>query len=137
MPELMVATAILALTVTGILVAYLRCMELNEVSNNMSLAIQVAKSKMEDMKSTVFSQIKTTYNDVSFAVAGLNGRGISYVDDTNAQLLKLTVAICFQSNRRVIGEDKDLDGVLDVGEDSNGNGTIDSTAQLVSYIYDK
>ncbi len=138
LPELMVAVVILALTVTGILVSYLRCMQLNEISNNMSLAVQVAKSKMEDMKTTAFTQIKTTYNNVSFAVTGLNGRGVSYVDDTNAKLLKLTVTICFkESNKRVIGEDKDLDGVLDAGDDTNGNGMLDSPVELVSYIYDR
>jgi len=63
--------------------------------------------------------------------------GVVYVDDTNPELLEVTVSVCWQQVLRVIGEDKNLNGVLDAGEDTNGNGKIDSSVQLVTRIVNK
>jgi len=35
---------------------------------------------------------------------------------------------------KVIGEDKNLNGILDPGEDTNGNGIIDSPVELVTQV---
>jgi hypothetical protein len=37
----------------------------------------------------------------------------------------------------VYGEDKDLDGVLDAGEDLNGNGKLDAPVQIVDRIFQR
>ena len=130
--------AIMIIAFAGIMIAFLRCMELSELSKNSSISVQASKSRLETIKNTAFSQIKPTYNNVTFATAGINGIGVSYVDDTNPRLLKITVTFCWrQSNRRIIGEDKNLNGVLDVGEDQDGNGKIDSIVQLVSYVFNE
>ena len=138
LPELMVAGVVMILTMGGILISYIRCLELSEISKNMTFAVEAVKSKMEQIRSTPFNQIKITYDAVSFTALGLNGRGVSYVNDNNPQLLQVTVSFCWkQSNGRVYGEDKNLNGVIDAGEDSNANGTLDSPVQLMSYIYDR
>ncbi len=50
----------------------------------------------------------------------------------------VTVTFCWrQSNGRLMGEDSNLNGALNTGEDVNGNGTIDSPVQLIAYIYNE
>jgi hypothetical protein len=75
----------------------------------------------------------------SFPIADIlpSGRCWIYIDydyDNDGvgetDLLELTVSVCWKQKGRVIGEDKDLDGVLDSGEDANGNGMIDSSVEL-------
>ena len=133
--ELLIAAVIFILALTGILVSYIKCLELNEQSKNFSMAMHALESRIEEIKNTPFAQIKATYNNVTFTSANLNGIGVSVVDDTNASLLKVTVTFCWkQRNNRIIGEDANLNGQLTGGEDKNGNGLLDSPAQLVSYI---
>ena len=52
------------------------------------------------------------------------------------QFLLVTVSFSWrESGGRIIGEDLNLNGRLDAGEDKNGNGIIDSVVQFSSYIY--
>jgi len=136
--ELLLAAGILVLSLSGILVSYLACLELTEMSKNSSMALHEVKSKLEEIQNTTFDQIKATYDNTTFTLAGFNGMGVSYVDDSNLDLLLIDVAFCWrQPNGRVIGEDKNLNGQLDVGEDQNGNGQIDSLAQVASQIFER
>ena len=138
LPELMVAGVVMILTISGILISYLRCLELSEISKNMTFAVEAVKSKIEQIRSTPFNQIKITYDTISFTAPSLNGLGVSYVNDNNPQLLQVTVSFCWkQSNGRIYGEDKNLNGVINAGEDTNANGILDSPVELVSYIYDR
>jgi len=136
--ELMFASAIMIVTVTGILMSYLRCLELNEMTKNSALALKAATTRMETVKSTAFDQIKATYHNAAFGVVGLNGMGNIYVDDSVSDFLQVSVSISWRlRNGRLYGEDTDLDGALDVGEDSNGNGMLDAPVQLVSGVFEK
>ena len=136
--EIIIATAVFMIAFVGILLSYLRSVELSELSRNSSTAVQAARSRMEQIKDTSFSQIMGNYNIVTFTAAGLNGKGVSYVDNTNPDLLLVTISFCWQQkNGKIIGEDSNLNGLVDAGEDKNGNGMIDSPVQLVSYVYDK
>ena len=95
--------------------------------------MRAVSGRMETIKNTPFAQIEANYDRVSFASAGLNGIGISYVDvdDADSRLLKVTIPFCFRlPNGRVIGEDKDLDAALDAGEDLDGNGRLDSVTEI-------
>jgi hypothetical protein len=48
---------------------------------------------------------------------------------------KIRIVACWRNqNGRVIGEDKNLNGTLDAGEDLDGNGLIDSPAVIESYV---
>ena len=51
-------------------------------------------------------------------------------------LLTLHIAACWTSRGRVIGEDRNCNGVLDVaaGEDANGNGWLDSPAMASTRV---
>ena len=134
--ELMIAAAIFLVTFVGILASYLACLELSEMSKNSSIALHATKARMEAIKNTTFSQIKATYNNIPFAVTGFKGMGISYVDDTNPVLLKVTLSFSWKQPRgRTVGEDTNINGVLDAGEDKNGNGQLNSPVELVTYIF--
>lgn len=136
--EVMIATAILVTVLCGILATYIACFELISTSKNLTLAINSAQRKIEEIRNYSFSGISTDYNWTTFTVDEItleNSRGIVYVDNSNPDLLEITISVCWrQRGNRIIGEDLDLDGILDAGEDSNANGIIDSPVQLVTLI---
>lgn len=134
--ELLIAGVIFLLVFTGILATYIACLELAEISKNSSIATQTCKGRLETIKDTDFIQIQATYHQVGFTTPNFNGRGVSYVDILNGNVTRVTLVFCWkQPNGRVIGEDKNLNGQLDGGEDSNGNNRIDSLVNLVTDIY--
>jgi prepilin-type N-terminal cleavage/methylation domain-containing protein len=133
--ETILAIAILAFAVCAILQTYATCFALSSISENMNTATNAAQGLLEEMRSSSYVQLYDNYHGLIFTVNDIpNSRGIIYVDDTNPELLKITVTVCWKSGSRVIGEDRDLDGVLDPGEDVNGNGMIDSVVKLVTLI---
>src|SRR3989338_9446632 len=77
--ELLVASAILIITIVWILISYIRSLELAELSRNSSVAINASRSQIEQMKNTDFAQISTNFNNATFTVPGFNGIGVSYV----------------------------------------------------------
>lgn len=138
LPELMVSAMIMILAFMGILYTYVRYLELDELSRNTSLALQASQDKIETIKNTAYDQIVATYNNQTFTYTGINGRGSIRIDSTNPKLMLVTVTFCWkQSNGRLIGEDKNLNGVLNTGEDANANGSLDSPVQLIAYIYNE
>lgn len=136
--EVMIAAVVMILAFLGIMLTYVKCLELNEMSRNKSLATRAAKSRMEQINNSDFTQLTANYHAVPFFEAGINGAGVSYIDATDPELVQITVTFCWaQKNGLIVGEDADLDGVLDAGEDANGNGMLDSSVQLVTFRYDE
>jgi len=111
LPELLIAAALVAVVLISIVFSYMTCLQLNELAKNSSIAVRSARTRLEQIKNTDFDDIKAQYDEVSFTPALLNGSGVSYVDDSNPDLLAVTVTVCWQQrNGRIIGEDSDLDG---------------------------
>lgn len=138
LPELLVAVFILVLAVTGIILSYLQAMELQEVAQATSVATKAALSRIDQIRSTTYNQIKTTYNGVAFNVTGLNAKGVSYVNDDNPKLLLVKVEVSWkQRSNRVYGDDKNLNGQADAGEHVDAKGMMDSPVQLTSWIFEK
>lgn len=136
--EILVASAVLILAVTGILTSYLRAMELAETSRNMSRAIHAAQTRMEEIRSSEYDSIVAGYHQAQFLINGLDGYGISYVDNSTTDLLEIMVSVMWeQKDGRVYGEDKNLNGVIDAGEDINGNGMLDSPVFLRSRLFER
>lgn len=52
----------------------------------------------------------------------------------NPSLLDLHVAVTWSMQRRLIGEDRNANGILDLGEDANNNGWMDSVAMVSTRI---
>lgn len=137
MPELLIAVFILSVIFSGTMMVFIKTSELNEISANMSAATVVAANRVHQVESAAFSNIVADYDNVAFTTTGLNGRGVTYVDDTNPDLLVVTTVVSWrQKDGRLFGEDADLDGFLDGGEDANGNGRLDSPVELTTERYD-
>jgi len=137
--ELMVATFVMVVGFVGLLTTFIRCIELNEISRNSSIAVAAVKTQMEQIKNTnPPANMIAAFNAVPFAVNGLTGMGVSYVNNTtDPNLYEITVTVCWQQkNGRIFGEDTNLNGVLNAGEDANANGILDSAVQVVTFVYD-
>jgi prepilin-type N-terminal cleavage/methylation domain-containing protein len=157
LPEVLLAAAILAFTLCGILATYVACFKLITISKNASIATATAQGLLEEIRATPFPQITTmqlsvggtTYSpSISSCNSNLsvwnfpynmplNSRVALYVDDTLPDRLQVTISVCWRQGTNVIGEDTNLNGVLNAGEDKNGNCIIDSTVELVTYIVNR
>ncbi len=135
--ELMVATLIFTLTFAGAIPVFFRCIELAEMSRNSSTAVGAVKNQIAAIENTPFAQLTATYNNATFTAANLTGIGITYVTNPSADIAEVTLTFCWrQKNGRIIGEDANLNGQMNAGEDKNGNGILDSPVKLTTTIYD-
>lgn len=135
--ELLISVGLLAVVTTGTVAALLACLGLSSTSKNNHIATTAAIGLAEEIQGASFPDLVTDYDNLNFTVNALTAgsRGIIYVDDTNPDLLQVTISVCWrQAGSRIIGEDSDLDGVLDAGEDTNANGIIDSPVQIVMQV---
>jgi prepilin-type N-terminal cleavage/methylation domain-containing protein len=138
--EVILATAILASALVGILGTYVTCLVLITTSQNVNAATNAAQGIIEEIRSTPFTQVVDNYNGMVFTVNDIPfSAGVVYADDSvNAEFLDVTVSICWRQGNRIIGEDANLNGVLDSGEDTmEANGIIDSTVQLKTRVANK
>ena len=152
--EVLLATAIAAFAICGILLMYIVGMDLIRTSKNASIATSAAQGIMEKIRNTPFTDIPNMIIDVngisyspivvntnltrwSFPLPGNNlptNRCAVYVNDTDPEFLLVTISVCWRQGNRIVGEDINLNGALDAGEDANGNGIIDSTVELVTQV---
>ncbi len=133
--EVMLGVGILAFALCAILLTYISCSLLVATSKNMNTATNAALGLIEQIRSATFTNIMDDYNGINFVINGMSAnRGVVSVSDDNPELLEATVSVCWLQGDKIIGEDLDLDGVLDTGEDINANGVIDSPVELTTRI---
>jgi len=154
--EVLLAVAILAFTLCGILATYLTCFNLAGISKNTNIATSAAQGIIEQLRATAFPQISPamqfsvngiTYNSTLVSgniyvwkfpvpISSMRAKNmiVVYIDFTDPDLLKVTVSVCWQQGSKVIGEDLNLNGMVNAGEDINGNGLIDSPVELITQI---
>ncbi len=147
--ELLIATAILIVALVGLLAAYQGCFLLAENARNLTGSLNSAQAKMEKMRIYNFSLLSGDYAAGGiyniFPASGLDGnrKGKIYIQDVstelNGSLLQVRVVICWsEKGGRIIGEDKNLNGILDTtplpSEDTNSNGEFDSPCELVTLM---
>jgi hypothetical protein len=114
-----------------------------DIARNKTLAVTDASSTLEEIRDHTFEDITTDYASAgtpgdTFDLTTLTGKGKIYIDATNPELLVVKTVVCWQNKyNRTIGEDLDFDGVLDAGEDVDGDGEISSPVELVTYITEK
>jgi len=133
--EIMVAVVITAITLCGILLTYITSFALIKTSKNASMAASAERGLMDEIRNTSFPLIFSTYNGVTFTVNNMpSNKGVIYVDDTNPELLEVTISVSWQEGNKVIGEDTNFNGVLDSGEDLNSDNILNSPVELVTLI---
>jgi type II secretory pathway pseudopilin PulG len=136
--ELMIGTSVLIVALVGLLSSFAYLISLNENSSKLTLAMAACQSKMEEMRGSDFTTLHTTYNGTSFDPGGFpsgEAKGSVYIDNSNPNLLQVFVSVSWMTrSNRVIGEDKNLNGARDAGEDLNPNGRLDSPAQICALM---
>lgn len=134
--ELLIATTVCLLASVGILFTYVQCLDLNSINHDSSTVMQQTRNMMEEILASSPATVHDTYNEKTFPIEKPTGILLVKVNDQDPQLLIVTVkAFWKQSKGRIIGEDLNLDGILEQNEDANKNGELDSPYTLVSYIY--
>lgn len=155
--ELMLAAMILIVVLVALVGGYLLAFNLNETAKNLTIATYSVEQKLEEIRGYNFNLIFNDYNNTVFRaenatlVAGnppqilftpnLDTAGSVSVDNSDPNLLKITVSMCWrQQGGRIIGEDNGqgggipLNGILDGAEDANNNNIMDSPAQIVTLM---
>lgn len=134
--EILISTLILSSLFVGAVYVFIKCMELSEAARNTQTATLICRNRMNQIEAGAYNQIYATYNQATFTSADLNGIGVSYIDNSDPDVLKVTSVFCWrQSNGRIYGEDLNLNGQIDGSEDANNNGQLDSPVKLVTFVY--
>ncbi len=131
--EILVAIVIIAIMTGVILSLFFYCLNLNEKTRENLMAMVEVQNKLEEIRNLDYSSLSGGF----FLLNNLVGSGVIYVDNfTNPDLLTITVVISWLSEKdgQAIGEDKNFNGVLDAGEDLNGNGRVDSPVSLTTFL---
>ena len=113
MVELLITMVVAALVLNGVIMSLINSMILNEYNQEFSKAMNIARQKAEDVmtnKSNLDNVLNQT-GTLSLATDGIAGlfrvdvRGVDNVTLTQAQLLNVRIAVCWQSRSgRIVGE---------------------------------
>ena len=135
--EVLLAVSILAFCLCGILITYMNMFVLADLSRDFTKVSNGLQLKLEEIKRTSFAGL-SALNGTRFELNGFassDAEGAVEVSDTAySDLRRVRVIVSFRSHNRIIGEDTNLNGILNAQEDSNGNGRLDSPLELVSLI---
>lgn len=141
--ELLVSVVILVLVLVVLLQLYLYWFNLSETAASFFYAASQTQEKLEEIRNRSFYDFDSIVVDYGsggspgniFNLQQGNATGVIYVNNTNPELLEIEIVTSLLANTgRVVGEDADLDGILDAGEDANGNGKFDSPVTLKSFL---
>lgn len=145
--ELMVAVALLVAVLLGLLGVFIGCANLNETSRNLTIAMYGAQQQLEIIRNYDFEDIANGPSPLSidgspnlFDAAPLNGAGAMFISPFggDADIYQVRIVVTwFQKGGRQIGEDTDLDGILDAGEDDNNDGVLSSPAQISTLVTER
>lgn len=140
--ELVIGVGILLMTILGVISVYNHSILLSRLSEGRVLALESAQGKLEEMRMSSYTTLQLDYGSSpppgkpgnTFVPEGLSGMGnVAFFDQSNPAI-GVQVSVSWSEKGRLFGEDANLNGVLDAGEDTNGNGRLDSPVQLVTYF---
>ena len=138
--ELLFAVSILVAVIAGMVRLFVFTSTQADIAGRKTIAVSEAQTKLEEIRNHDYDLVATDYGSGgtpgnTFNLSLIDGMGVIYIDSSNAELLVLEVVVSWNNKyNRVVGEDQDLDGVLDAGEDTNSNGKLDSSVELITYL---
>ncbi|MBU4589882.1 MAG: prepilin-type N-terminal cleavage/methylation domain-containing protein [Candidatus Omnitrophica bacterium] len=136
--ELMIATAVLVVAIAGLLATFAGLFSLNENTRKLTLAATACQDKLEEIRNSSFAALYTLYNNTAFEPDGFaasDAEGTVYIDNTDPDLLEVAVSVSWRGrSNKIVGEDANLNGALDTGEDTNGDERLSSPAEIVTLI---
>lgn len=149
--EVAIALLLIALLAVGMSAALVYGLKMAQTGADKNTAVLAAIQRMESLRSSAYADLNSVppQNGVTFPVfypgtAQLLGRGntravtLSLLPSppnppNRASLIEVTVTVCWRDRwGRLYGEDSNLNGGLDPGEDLNGNGLLDSPVRLTT-----
>jgi len=141
--ELLVAFFVMALAIGALATIYPGLFTGVTMDTQNLRVWEIARAEIESLKNSDFATLYTQAKPPSlpqansFSTGSSSISGVYYVEqmfDKNSVLLtdlvRLEVVVCFKVGNRMIGEDKNLNGILDTGEDVDGNKKITSPVRL-------
>lgn len=135
--EILVASGILVIALTGLLATYAACFDLVETTRNSNLALNAAQKTLEEMRNVNFLNIFSSYNGTTFQASGMTANsslGFISINNSNPNLLSVAVGVCWrQRGSRIIGECNDSSGIL-AFSDANGDGRLNSPIELSTFM---
>ncbi|MDD5347466.1 MAG: type II secretion system protein [Candidatus Omnitrophica bacterium] len=153
--EVLVSASIFAFCLAGLLLTFMDLFILTDVSRDSTLAAESMRTQLERLHTASFENV-TLFNNTSFDVIDPNvlingtplviGRGHIEINtvtnpfsgETYADLRMARVVVSFRSRNRIVGEDQNLNGAWDEGEDQsgyvNGTGVLNSPVEAVILI---
>jgi prepilin-type N-terminal cleavage/methylation domain-containing protein len=144
--ELLLAAAILAFCLCGLMAVYVQMFVVTDLSRDFTIATNTMQGALERVKSMSLANITDLHN-TTFNVMGYNGtrvigRGVYQIADvvdsqtgaTYGDLKLVRAVVSFRSRNRVYGEDANLNGMLDTGEDTDGNGRLSSPVEASTMV---
>jgi prepilin-type N-terminal cleavage/methylation domain-containing protein len=138
--EVTLVVAIVIIVSVALLNSFMSCLALNETSRNITIAMNIARDKMEELVNKRLSWdeiIDASYNEAALVAAyGFHGSCNVRVIPINDKLKSVRIVVCWrQRGNRILGEDRNLNGVLDSGEDINPvNTQLDSPVVVETAI---
>ena len=150
--EVVVSTAVLVTGGGALLLGMHYTMAHSDYLNHAQIALQAAQGELERLSSENFSTLAT--DPLKYTGARQNGEAVPIINQelpggtlgvqiktfpagtpfATATLLDLSVAACWASRGRRMGEDLNCNGVLDPPEDANANGWLDSPAMVSTRV---
>jgi prepilin-type N-terminal cleavage/methylation domain-containing protein len=141
--EVALALAILAVTLSGLLLTYVSMFMLTDMQRDHALATNCLLAKLEEIRAMDFDSIPSAagafnLTDYGFP-ANQSCRGrvdvVTSFAGYPATLTKVRLTASYATRlNRTVGEDRNFNGALDSGEDVNNNSRLDSSAEVVSLI---
>lgn len=142
--EVLVTFFLLAFCLCGLLLTYINMLNLTELSRSLTLATNAVQKELEDIKRINFDSLMaldgTTFDIAGFSSSYAKGR-IEICDNITcpaiisySDLKRVRLVACFKSRGRIFGEDQNLDGSLNTGEDKNGNNRLDCPVEVITLI---
>jgi len=140
--EVLAAAGIMATCISGLLLTYINLFTVTDLMRDFTLAANAASQKVEELKHNSFDSIlafdNTTFNITGFPNAADAVGRIEVSNTTNAHLRRIRVVVSFRTRGRVIGEDSNLNGMLDSGENTalyaeTSGPRLDSPVEIVTY----
>ena len=134
--ELAIAVAIFILAICGIISLFVSLSGLTESAGNITRMVNVARGEFEtNIRNANFDSL-ATYSLLSPAVPN-NMSLICYIQNhpTINDVKQVLLVVSYrQRGNYVFGEDKNINGILDGGEDTDGNGRLSSICEIATFI---
>jgi len=113
---------------------------LADLARDITNANNAVRARIEEVKRADFTNLDS-FNGTTFDLSGFDAaesEGRIEVRDVAGytDYKEIRVVGCFMSRGRIIGEDTNFNGVLDLGqgEDADGDGVLDSPVEVITLV---